>query len=483
MMRKWIFFWLFVLLLLGGCSSNEKKEKQIDANKDITTNETNRVEDNVEKEPVVDAKLEFDEESKIIENLTIPTTEKELLQQIGGIFTKDVPYEEETKQRWGNFGLGAYEGELTEKLRQVTKITQDSTVIFQALQYYIGSHAYERTITELKGFTVDWYEPYLPEPSEMEEKQNFVDPGKALILLDASSSMLLNVEGKQKMSVAKIAATRFANTIGNTHDVSLIVYGHAGTQNNEDKQLSCTTIDEVYPLQSFDPEKFTQAIEGVQARGWTPIANAIKAAREKMTDSKDNVTLYIISDGAETCGGNPVAEAKAFAKEDANRSVNIIGFNVDQAGENSLKEIAAAGNGEYISAKTIDDLNNSIKKTWVPSFMEVASKSNSLLKQWEQSFDEMKDRTRLADKIYYASINEKSRFYSALNIMSAEKMITPETSKKLTELIENKANLVLNVRNKLDKQKMDENETNRQQIIERVNEWSNRMNKLRENQK
>ncbi|KRG09822.1 hypothetical protein ACA29_22270 [Lederbergia galactosidilytica] len=58
---------------------------------------------------------------------------------------------------------------------------------------------------------------------------------KALILLDASSSMLLNVEGKQKMAVAKTAANRFATTIGTNHDISLIVYGHAGTQNDEDK--------------------------------------------------------------------------------------------------------------------------------------------------------------------------------------------------------------------------------------------------------
>ncbi len=47
--------------------------------------------------------------------------------------------------------------------------------------------------------------------------------------------MLLNVEGKQKMAVAKTAANRFATTIGTNHDISLIVYGHAGTQNDEDK--------------------------------------------------------------------------------------------------------------------------------------------------------------------------------------------------------------------------------------------------------
>ena len=201
-----------------------------------------------------------------------------------------------------------------------------------------------------------------------------------------------------------------------------------------------------------------------------------------MAGSQENVTLYIISDGTETCDGDPVAEAKAFAAENENRAVNIIGFDVDQAGGNALKEVAAAGNGEYISAKTVDELNNSIKKAWVPSFLEVAGKSNSLIKQWGQSFDEMTERTKLADKIYYASLNEKSRFYEALNVMRAQKMITNETYEEIKKLIENKVAAVLEIHKELDLRKKEENEEKRQQIIKRVQEWADRMNNLRANQ-
>lgn len=482
-MYKWIIGILF-LSLLGGCANDVKKQAEIVEEptpvKDVVKEEPEKEileEDSKEKTNVDHT---FDSEWADIENLLIPTTEEELMAQAGGFFTNDIPYTEETKQVWGQFGLGNYEDELTEKLAQVTGITEDPDVIFQALHYYVGSNAYHQAIQELNEFTVNWYEPYLPEPEEMEGEDHSVDPGKALILLDASSSMLLNVEGKQKMAVAKTAANRFATTIGTNHDISLIVYGHAGTQNDEDKQLSCTTIDEVYPLQTYESTKFAEAVDSVEAKGWTPIANAIKTAREKMAGTTENVTLYIISDGAETCDGDPVAEAKAFASEDGNRSVNIIGFDVDQAGENSLKEVAAAGNGEYISAKTIEDLNNSIKKTWVPSFLEVASKSNSLLKHWGQSFDEMTARAKLADRIHYAGLNEKSRFFSALNIMRGQKMITSEQYEQLKERIEKKNKLTLHVKKELDTKKREENEAERQQIIERVNKWSERMNKLRD---
>ncbi len=474
-------FGLFIFLLLGGCSGSGETEDQAKSTEEAAVETAVSQSENMEEE-AEKGTGSWSEELKGIESFVVPETGEELAAQPGGIFTKDIPYEEETKQSWGNFGLGDYEQPLTEKLTSVSETTQDPEVIFKALHFYIGSHAYNRAITELNEFTVDWYEPYLPEPSELEQEENTVDPGKAVILLDASSSMLLDVEGQQKMGIAKTAAIRFANTIGNTNEVSLMVYGHAGSQNNEDKQLSCTTIEEVYPSQPFEAEKFTKAVANVEAKGWTPIGNAIKAAREKMAGSSENVTLYIISDGTETCDGDPVAEAKAFAAENANRAVNIIGFDVDQAGEDSLKEVAAAGNGEYISAKTIDELNNSIKKAWVPSFQEVASKSNSLIKQWGQSFDEMKERTRLSSKIHYASLNEKSRFYDALNIMRAQQMITDEIYEEIKTLIENKVAAVLEIHNELDALKMEENEAERQQIIKRVQEWTDHMNELRGNQ-
>ena len=64
-------------------------------------------------------------------------------------------------------------------------------------------------------------------------------------------------------------------------------------------------------------------------------------------DVDDDIT-YTVSDGAETFDGDPVKEAESFAKDGENRSVNIIGFNVDQKGEDQLKAVAEAGNGQYL---------------------------------------------------------------------------------------------------------------------------------------
>ena len=215
----------------------------------------------------------------------------------------------------------------------------------------------------------------MPKPTKefgAEGSNEEAGPTKAFLLLDASSSMLLPVDGKQKMGIAKIAVKRFAKTLGEENEVSLYVYGHAGTQEDKDKELSCTKIDEIYPLQNYKEEDFNSTVDEVAAKGWTPLAAAIQTVNEASKDVEGPLTVYIVSDGAETCDGDPVKAAEEFAQDNENRKVNIIGFNVDQKGEDQLKAVAEAGNGEYISADNSEELNNSIAEKWViPSMIDV----------------------------------------------------------------------------------------------------------------
>lgn len=64
------------------------------------------------------------------------------------------------------------------------------------------------------------------------------------ILLDASGSMAAQVSGGRKMDVAKEAVETFASTFPDGVNVSLIAYGHRGSNSEKDKQLSCSEIEE-----------------------------------------------------------------------------------------------------------------------------------------------------------------------------------------------------------------------------------------------
>jgi Ca-activated chloride channel family protein len=173
------------------------------------------------------------------------------------------------------------------------------------------------------------------------------------ILLDSSGSMAGKVNGGIKMDLAKSAVLRFASSLPKNANVSLRVYGHKGSNAKKDKQLSCQSSEQVYPFSPYDQEKFQTALNQFKPTGWTPIASALQAAKEDLEqlDATESI-VYVVSDGVETCGGNPVEAAKALNHAKIKAVVNIIGFDVDDAGQKALKEVAKSGGGEY---ETVDD--------------------------------------------------------------------------------------------------------------------------------
>lgn len=53
--------------------------------------------------------------------------------------------------------------------------------------------------------------------------------------------------------------------------------------------------------------------------------------------------IYVVSDGIETCDGDSAKEAKELHDSNIKAVVNIIGFDVDSAGQKQLLSVAEAG--------------------------------------------------------------------------------------------------------------------------------------------
>lgn len=89
-----------------------------------------------------------------------------------------------------------------------------------------------------------------------------------------------------------------------------------------------------------------EAAARLRPAGWTPLAAAITAASSQ---PGPRGVVYVVSDGIETCGGDPVAAAqRAHA---AQVVVNVVGFGIaDRAEEAALRAVAAAGGGRYLPA-------------------------------------------------------------------------------------------------------------------------------------
>lgn len=224
---------------------------------------------------------------------------------------------------------------------------------------------YQPVLKEIDNFNttlhIDVADPENQTTDIPNEKQK---PVNAYILLDASGSMAGKVGGRTKMDLAKAAVNRFSSSLPKGVNVSLRVYGNKGSNADKDKDVSCRSIEEVYPLIPYDSQKFGQSLNQFNPTGWTPIGLALEQAKkdleEKGTDTENIV--YVVSDGIETCGGDPVQAAKEMNQSGAKAIVNIIGFDVDNAGQQALKKVAAAGGGEYSTVQSEKDLREYFDK-------------------------------------------------------------------------------------------------------------------------
>ncbi len=184
------------------------------------------------------------------------------------------------------------------------------------------------------------------------------------ILLDASGSMKAQIDGKSKMDSAKEAIQIFADKLPKNAEISLRVYGHKGTGSHKDKQVSCNSTDEIFRGQGDQTNQMKTALQAVKPAGWTPIANALKSVKQDINPETTDSVVYVVSDGIETCGGNPVQIAKELNQSKVKTVVNIIGFNVDNEGQKLLRQVATSGGGEFTSVDNEQSLKDYLNKAY-----------------------------------------------------------------------------------------------------------------------
>jgi Mg-chelatase subunit ChlD len=175
------------------------------------------------------------------------------------------------------------------------------------------------------------------------------------LILDGSGSMgeALPGSGQTKLAVAKEVMAEVIPQIPAELNGALWIYAHRFPP--EPKAESCTDIEEVFPLGPVDAAAYVETIQGIQANGWTPIADSIIAAAESLPPGDFN-SVILVSDGEETCGGDPCAVAEALKAGDVELTVHVVGYAVDDATREQLECIASVSGGSYHDATDADGL-------------------------------------------------------------------------------------------------------------------------------
>ena len=188
-----------------------------------------------------------------------------------------------------------------------------------------------------------------------------VQAARVEIVLDVSGSMRAAAGGVSKMEAAKQAVRMTADALDPSSVVALRLYGHRLP--SEPKEASCTDTELVIPFGPLDRARFVAAVEAAKPLGQTPIAHSLELAAADFGDLGDELAAVIlVSDGEESCGGDPAAVACAFAQRGLELTVHTVGFDVDAAARAQLQAVAQCTGGEYRDASNAGELAESLRQ-------------------------------------------------------------------------------------------------------------------------
>lgn len=171
-----------------------------------------------------------------------------------------------------------------------------------------------------------------------------------MLILDASGSMERPDQGGTMMDAAKRAVRSFVASAPAESAVGLTTYG-TGTSNDEaDKAAGCRDVQVLRQPDRIDKSALTAAVDGITARGWTPMGTALRQAAAALP-AQGPRSIVLVSDGDDTCAPpDPCEVAAELKQQGVDLVVHAIGFAVDEKARAQLTCMAQATGGTYSDA-------------------------------------------------------------------------------------------------------------------------------------
>lgn len=193
------------------------------------------------------------------------------------------------------------------------------------------------------------------------------------LILDASGSMLAQMDGQRKIVMARQALTEVVNGLPEGSQVALRTFGR---QRPDD----CSDMELISPMAPLDRTALNAQIAAMTPVNLsrTPNAASLQAAALDLAGSTRPTHVVLVSDGEENCDGDPVAAAAALREQLPNVRISVIGFDIDPAWRAQLEAIAVAGAGNYLPANDVGQLTAALQETVSATFRIVTPSGNEV---------------------------------------------------------------------------------------------------------
>ena len=175
-----------------------------------------------------------------------------------------------------------------------------------------------------------------------------------LIIIDSSNSMSqLTKDRKERLAVVKTALNKLVVGISGNINLGMMVFGGKGKG-----KYGYKNVEMVIPIGPLDATIVKQELDSLQPKGVSPVAVSLRKAAQCLANLKGRSCILLMSDGKDTCGGDPVKTA-AWIREKYGISVviDVVGLNVAEGAQQQLSAVAAAGGGRYHTVNTSGEMS------------------------------------------------------------------------------------------------------------------------------
>ncbi|MGY3328965.1 Ca-activated chloride channel family protein [Mesorhizobium sp. USDA 4775] len=179
---------------------------------------------------------------------------------------------------------------------------------------------------------------------------------KVIIILDASGSMWAQIDGKPKLEIARESLRTVLQSVPADDEIGFMAYGHR-------EKGSCEDIQLIVPPQAGSASAITDAADSLKFLGKTPLTAAVKQAAEALKYTEDKATVVLITDGLETCGGDPCALGKELKASGVDFTADVVGFGLTADEGKQIACLAENTGGKYIQASDEKALQEALVET------------------------------------------------------------------------------------------------------------------------
>lgn len=200
----------------------------------------------------------------------------------------------------------------------------------------------------------------------------------AMIVFDASGSMTGMGFGERtvrRIEQVQRALAKVLPDVAPMRHLGLIVFGPGSRQ-------ACENVDLRLRPGPNSAARIMSEVNGLQPYGQTPLTGAVGAAAEALEFRERPAVIVLLTDGEETCHGEPCSLAGKLKRQGRDVTVHVIGYMLRFANEPSSGQFARclseSTGGMFLSAESSEELVEALRKTLGCPVMSTLSRPNAI---------------------------------------------------------------------------------------------------------